>query len=93
MKGYTPQQIVEKLRQAELEIGKGSTIKEACRKIGVTDHTYYRWRKQYGGMDKEMAREYKTMQKENTRLRKIVADMTLDMEILREANKIMSKNL
>ncbi len=93
MKRFTPEQIVSKLRQADVELGKGLTVKEVCRKIEITDQTYYRWRQKYGGMSPELIKELKTLQKENQRLRKIVADQRIDMEILNEAIAYNSKNL
>ena len=63
MKKYTPEQIVSKLRQADVELGKGLTVKEVCRKIEVTDQTYYRWRQKYGGMSPELIKELKALQK------------------------------
>ena len=92
MKRFTPDQIVSKLRQADVELGKGLTVKEVCRKIEVTDQTYYRWRQKYGGMSQELIKELKALQKENQRLRKIVADQRIDMEILKEAIEYNSKN-
>ncbi len=93
MKRFSPDQIVSKLRQADVELGKGLTVKEVCRKIEVTDQTYYRWRQKYGGMSPELIKELKTLQKENQRLRKIIADQRIDMEILKEAIAYNSKNL
>lgn len=93
MKRFTPDQIVAKLRQADVELGKGLTVKEVCRKIEITDQTYYRWRQKYGGMSPELIKELKALQKENQRLRKIIADQRIDMEIMKEAVEISSKNL
>ena len=93
MKKYTPQQIVSKLRQADVELGKGMTVKEVCRKIEIAEQTYYRWRQKYGGMSPELIKELKTLQKDNQRLRNIIADQRIDMEILKEAIEISSKNL
>jgi len=84
-KGYTPEQIINKLREAEILLSQGSSIIEASRKIGVTEQTYYRWRKEYGGMRVEQARKLKELEKENSRLKKIVADLSLDNSILKEA--------
>ena len=92
MKRYSPEQIVAKLRQADVELGKGLSVKEVCRKIEVTDQTYYRWRQKYGGMSPELIKELKTLQKENQRLRKIIADQRIDMEIMKEAIAYDSKN-
>jgi putative transposase len=93
MKRFTPDQIVTKLRQADVELGKGLTVKEVCRKVEISEHTYYRWRQKYGGMSPQLIKELKTLQKENQRLRKIVADQRIDMEILKEAIDISAKNL
>ncbi len=93
MKRFTPEQIVAKLRQADRELGKGLSVKEVCRKIEVSEQTYYRWRQKYGGMSPELIKELKALQKENARLRKIIADQRIDMEILKEAIEISSKNL
>lgn len=86
-KRYTGTQIVAKLRQADVLIGKGQTVPEVCREIEVSQQTYYRWRQKYGGMSPEMVKELKELQKENTRLKKIVADQAIDMAILKEAAK------
>ncbi len=84
-KRYKPEQIINKLREAELELSKGNNIGRICRKLGVTEQTYYRWRKHYGGMKIGQARRFKELEVENTRLKKLVADLTLDKEILKEA--------
>jgi len=86
-KRYTPEQIINKLREAELLVNRGSSIAQASKKIGVTEQTYYRWRKQYGGMHTEQARRLKELEKENTRLKKLVADLSLDNAILKEVTK------
>ncbi len=93
MKKYRPEQIVQKLRQADVELGKGLSVKEVCRKIEVSQQTYYRWRQKYGGMSPELIKELRALQKENQRLRKIIADERIDMEILKEAIEYNSKNL
>ncbi|MDP6380795.1 MAG: transposase [Phycisphaerae bacterium] len=93
MKKYTPEQIVSKLRQADRELGKGLTVKEICRAIEISEQTYYRWRQKYGGMSPELIKELKALQRENQRLRKIIADERIDMEIMKEAIEISSKNL
>jgi putative transposase len=74
MKRYTPKQIVEKLRQVDVELGKGKSIKEACRILEISEWTYYRWRQKYGGMSPQLIKELKDLQKENQRLRKIITD-------------------
>ncbi len=93
MKRFTPDQIVSKLRQADVELGKGLSVKEVCRKIEISEQTYYRWRQKYGGMSPALIKELKTLQKENQRLRKIIADQRIDMEIIKEAIEYNSKNL
>lgn len=92
MKAYRPEQIVEKLRTADVELGKGLTVPEVCRKIEISQQTYYRWRQKYGGMSPQLVAELKTLQKENQRLRKIIADQRIDLEILKEAIAYDSKN-
>ena len=84
-KTYTPEQVINKLREAEIHINQGISISEASRKIGVTEQTYYRWRKEYGGMRIEQAKKLKNLEKENARLKKLVADLSLDNAILKEA--------
>jgi putative transposase len=84
-KGYTPEQIINKLREAEILLGQGNTISVITRKIGVSDYTYYRWRKEYGGLRIEQAKKLKSLEKENARLKKLVADLSLDNAILKEA--------
>jgi putative transposase len=86
-KTYTPEQIINKLREAEVLLSQGITIGEASRKIGVTEQTYYRWRREYGGMRIEQARRLKELEKENTHLKKLVADLSLDISILKEASR------
>jgi transposase-like protein len=84
-KRCTGTQIVAKLRQADILLGQGKTIPEVCREIEVSQQTYYRWRQKYGGMSPEMVKELRGLQKENARLRKLVADQALDNAILKEA--------
>ena len=84
-KAFKPEQIIGKLREAEILLSQGSTVGEASRKLGVTEQTYYRWRREYGGMKVEQARRLKELEKENTRLKKLVADISLDNAILKEA--------
>ena len=86
-KRHTVDQIVDKLRKADVELGKGKKVPEVCKLLGITEQTYYRWRQKYGGMKPEMARQLKTLEKENARLKKMVAEQALDMEILKEAAK------
>ncbi len=78
-------QVLNKLREAEILLSQGATTAEASRKIGVTEQTYYRWRREYGGMRIDQARRLKELEKENTRLKKLVADLSLDISILKEA--------
>jgi len=84
-KGYTPEQIINKLREAEIQLQQGATIAVVSKTIGVSSHTYYRWRREYGGLRIEQARKLKTLEKENARLKKLVADLSLDNSILKEA--------
>ena len=83
-KSHSSEQIINKLREAEILLNQGSTVSEASRKIGVTEQTYYRWRKEYGGMRIKQAKKLKTLEKENARLKKLVADISLDNAILKE---------
>ena len=83
-KTYTPELIIRKLRETEVYIGEGMTAREAARQIGVTEQTYYRWRKEYGGMRTEQVKRLKDLEKENARLKKLVANLSLDNEILKE---------
>jgi putative transposase len=82
---YAPEQIIGKLREVEVLVSQGATVAEASRKIGVTAYTYYRWRKEYGGMRVDQAKRLRELEKENTRLKKLVADLSLDNDILKEA--------
>ncbi len=84
-RAFTPEQIINKLREAEVLLSQGGTVGEASRKIGVTEQTYYRWRHEYGGMRVEQARRLKELEKENARLKKLVGDISLDNAILKEA--------
>lgn len=84
-KRYTAEQIVDKLREAEVEIAKGMTIGEVCKKLGVSEQTYYKWRRDYGGMRTDQAKRLKELERENARLKKLVADQALDNAILKEA--------
>ncbi len=86
-RSYTPERIINKLREAEVLLSQGSTIGEAARKIGVTERAYYRWRREYGGMRIEQVKRLKELEKENTRLKRIVADLSLDNSILKEASR------
>jgi len=84
-KGYTPEQIINKLREAEILLSQGETIAAVSKKIGVSAHTYYRWRKEYGGLRVDQAHRLKDLEQENSRLKKLVADLSLDNAILKEA--------
>jgi len=84
-KGYTPEQIINRLREAEILLNQGATIAQAIKKIGVSDYTYYRWRKEYGGMTVDQAHRLKELEQENSRLKRLVADLSLDNDILKEA--------
>jgi putative transposase len=87
-KRFSVEQIITKLREVEILTSKGMNIAEACRQIDVTTNTYYRWRKEYGGLEMDQAKRLKELEKENASLKKIVADQALDNSILREANRI-----
>ena len=84
---YMPEQIINKLREAEILLSRGSTVAEASRQLGVTEQTYYRWRKEYGGMRVEQAKRLKDLEKENARLKRLVADLSLDNSILKEVTR------
>ena len=86
-KSYTPEQIINKLREAEVLLSQGVTLAVIWKKIGVSDCTYYRWRREYGGLRIEQARKLKRLEKENSRLKKLVADLSLDNAILKEATE------
>ena len=84
-KRFKAEEIVNKLREAEVMISQGKTIPQACKRIGVTDQTYYRWRREYGGMRTNQAKRLKELGRENARLKRLLADAELDKAILREA--------
>ena len=84
-KRHKPEEIVTKLRQVDVLVGQGMSRADAIRQVSITEQTYYRWRKQYGGMGTDQLKELKKLQKENERLRKAVSDLTLDKQILAEA--------
>jgi putative transposase len=79
------EQITPELREVEVEVGRGKTVAEAVKKIGVTEQTYYRWKKQFGGLRIDQAKRLKDLEKENSRLKRLLADAELDKAILREA--------
>lgn len=87
-KRHTDEQIVTKLRAADVELGKGRTVAEICRQLEVNEQTYYRWRQKYGGMKPEMVKYLRELERENAQLKKIVADQALDNLILKEAAKV-----
>ena len=84
-KRHSAEQIVAKLRQADVALGKGKRVREVCRQLGISEQTYYRWRQKYGGMAPAVAKQLKALEKENARLKRLVADQALDMQILKEA--------
>ena len=84
-KRFQAEQIIVKLREAEVEISKGQTIGQVVKKLGITEQTYYRWRKEYGGLRTDQAKRLKEQEKQIARLKQVVANQALDMEILREA--------
>jgi putative transposase len=84
-KRFTAEQIINMLREAEVLLNQSSTVGEVCRKLGISEQTYYRWRKDYGGMRVDQAKRLKELEKENTRLKKLVANLSLDNDILKEA--------
>ena len=86
-KRYTVEQIIGHLRQAEIRISEGKTVAEVVRELGVSEQTYYRWRKEYGGMEVEQLRRLKELEQENTRLKRLVADQALDNAILKEVSR------
>ena len=84
-KTFTPEQIIGKLREAEVLLSQGQTVGAVSRKLEVTEQTYYRWRREYGGMQVEQARRLKELERENAQLKKLVADLSLNNSILKEA--------
>jgi putative transposase len=84
-KRFAAEQIIHKLREAEVELARGQTTGEVCRRLEISEQTYYRWRRVYGGLKVEQARRLKTLEKENTRLKRLVAEQALDIAILKEA--------
>jgi transposase-like protein len=83
-KRFRGQQIVTKLREADILIGQGKTIPEVCKEIEVSEQTYYRWRQKYGGMSPDMIKQFRELQKENARLRRVVADQAIENAVLKE---------
>jgi putative transposase len=86
-KRYKAEEIVMKLREIELSINKGMDVVHACRQAGISDQSYYRWRKEYGGMKIDQAKRYKELEQENARLKRLVADLSLDNSMLKEISK------
>ena len=84
-KRLSVEQIIQKLREAELELARGQTVPQVVKKLGVTEQTYYRWRKEYGGLRTDQAKRVKELEQENARLKRLLADAELDKAILREA--------
>jgi putative transposase len=86
-KKHSPEQIINKLREADVELAKGTTVEQVCKKIEVSEQTYYRWRNQFGGMKANDMKRLKELERENQRLKQIVADQALDLSILKEVAK------
>ena len=84
---HSVEQIIGQLREAEVELAQGRSVAGVCRSLGVTEQTYYRWRKEYGGLKMDQAKRLKVLEQENTRLRRAVADLTLDKQILQEVTR------
>jgi len=84
-KHFTAEQIINMLREAEVILSQGTPIAQVCKKLGISEQSYYRWRKEYGGLRTDQAKKLRDVLKENARLKKVVADLTLDNDILREA--------
>jgi putative transposase len=91
-KRFSAEQIIVKLREVEVLQGQGTSIQDAARQLDITEQTYYRWRKSYGGMRTDQARRLKELEKENARLKKLVGEQALEMAILKEARDFLSKN-
>lgn len=88
-KRHTPEQIIARLREAEAFLASGQSIAQVCQKLSVSEQTFYRWRNEYGGMKADGVKRLKTLEEENRRLKKAVADLTLDKQILQEANEYL----
>ena len=84
-KRYSTEQIIVKLRQAEIEMGRGMKVPEVCRKLGISEQTFYRWRRRYGGLERSEVRRLKALEQENARLKKLLAESMIDNAILKEA--------
>jgi len=85
-KKYSAEQIIAKLREAEIALAKGHKTPQVCKQLGISDQTYYRWRKEYGGLRVDQAKRLKQLEQENSRLKRVVADLTLDNSILKEVS-------
>jgi len=83
-KKFTAEQIIPMLRQADVEMSKGRSVEEVCRELAITSNTYYRWRREYGGMKVDQAKRLKELEKENNQLKRVVADLSLDNRILKD---------
>lgn len=86
-KRHSAEEIITKLREADVLQAKGQSITEASRQLGISDQTYYKWRKEYGGLQVDQAKRFKQLEQENSRLRKLVADLSMDIAILKEASQ------
>ena len=86
-KRHSAEQIIHKLREAEVALGQGKNVKAVCKQLGVTEQTYYRWRKEYGGLKTDQAKRLKELERENARLKRLVADLSLDKSMLQEVVK------
>ena len=84
-KGHSPDQVLNKLRQVEVAVAGGKSVGQAVPEIGVTDHTYYRWRREYAGLDLDQTKRLKKLEQENARLKRTIADLALDKQTLKEA--------
>ena len=84
---YSAEQIITHLREAEVLLARGEIVGEVCRQLGITSNTYYRWRKEYGGLEVDQAKRLKVLERENVQLKKVVADQALDIPILKEASR------
>jgi transposase-like protein len=86
-KRFSAEQIIAHLREVEVLLAKGQTTGQVCRQLGIAEQTYYRWRKEYGGLEVDQARRLKALERENARLKKLIADQALDLAILKEVNR------
>lgn len=86
-KKHTAEEIITKLREADVLTGRGQTMVEACRQLEVSEQTYYKWRREYGGLQVDQAKRFKQLEQENSQLRKLVANLSIDNEILKEASR------